>query len=422
MVAEWHSHPLKDGFRTSFKSLIIRFDLFLTQLYITHWQVHFVCYNDLLMRSRNVFWRNSSFDPRQIDGIQRMANLEIGAGLEQFVCPMQWMLFSILEFSTIISPFSGLLDKAYNLVGKMIHLAEEHLSFFLSNGLQYMTPLLISANDPWSIKLHWRISTSAIVSVFTLTRHISSGRLSLFNFLGSRRSFPCEKQRHEMLVFLSEHFTDSFLRCSTIEKRTYNIMTTVDRMHWLLESNCRFDLYTGHNNLIFRFDPISNVADISQTTLGKVPRWAVRLSAYTYTCIHVLGTGNFCADFLNLCTASRINLRLVCISFLPLSTGSDFEWPKSEGFLKAQTRLKDSKLSNTCLHTGSFLRVQDGTIWSSDEDSDLNFDFTQFPTPVAVNIGTQRRQLTFYDISAFGPPCLRIPKPSASPGFNDSLQ
>ena len=57
-----------------------------------------------------------------------------------------------------------------------------------------------------------------------------------------------------------------------------------------------FDLYTDHNNLIFLFDPLSVVADMSQTTLRKVLRWAVRLSLYQYTCFHITGEDNVWAD------------------------------------------------------------------------------------------------------------------------------
>lgn len=47
-----------------------------------------------------------------------------------------------------------------------------------------------------------------------------------------------------------------------------------------------------HNNLIFLFDPISVVSDMSQITLRKVLRWAVRLSVYNYTCFHIKGDDN----------------------------------------------------------------------------------------------------------------------------------
>lgn len=52
-------------------------------------------------------------------------------------------------------------------------------------------------------------------------------------------------------------------------------MATVDRMHCVLATTDGFDLLTDHHNLIFLFDPITVVHDLSQTTLRKVLRWTV---------------------------------------------------------------------------------------------------------------------------------------------------
>lgn len=148
-------------------------------------------------------------------------------------------------------------------------------------------------------------------------------------------------------------------------------MATVDRMHCLLASSREFDLYTDQNNLIFLFDPTSTLADLSQTTLRKILRWAVRLSAYSYTCIHVPGTDNVLADLLNRWTAPRIIRRLVSVPVLPSSSDPDFIWPSHECFVKSQKQSEDSKPSNTCLHEDGLLRVPHGTIWIPEEDSDL---------------------------------------------------
>lgn len=92
-------------------------------------------------------------------------------------------------------------------------------------------------------------------------------------------SLPWGKQRHESLVFLSVNCTDTTIRSSTIEKEAFVIMETTETMQCLLASDRGFDLYNDHNNLVFMFDPKSVIADISQRTLQKVLRWAVRLSA-----------------------------------------------------------------------------------------------------------------------------------------------
>lgn len=69
-------------------------------------------------------------------------------------------------------------------------------------------------------------------------------------------------------------------------------MATVDRMHWLATTVDGFDLCTDHNTLVFISDPLSVLPDLSQHALGKVLRWAVRLSFFNYVSIHIRGVDN----------------------------------------------------------------------------------------------------------------------------------
>ena len=114
-------------------------------------------------------------------------------------------------------------------------------------------------------------------------------------------------------------------------------MANLERMHWLLADPQGFDLYTDHNNLIYIFDPTSVVTDISQTTIQKVLRWAVRLSVYKYTCVHINGTDNVWADLLGHWSAPLPTIRrLVHAPELPSSSAEDFEWPTAVDLYKAQ--------------------------------------------------------------------------------------
>ena len=105
-----------------------------------------------------------------------------------------------------------------------------------------------------------------------------------------------EKQRHEPLAFLSGRFNSVQFGWSILEKEAYAILATLDRMYWIAATPDGFDLVTDHNNLIFLFDPLSVMPDMTQTSLRKVLRWAVRLSVYNYTCFHIKGTDNVWAD------------------------------------------------------------------------------------------------------------------------------
>lgn len=74
-------------------------------------------------------------------------------------------------------------------------------------------------------------------------------------------------QRYSPLTFLSGRVSESQLDCSTLEKEAYPIMTTVDHMHLVLGTSAGFDLFTDHHNLVFLFDPLAVVSELSQTDL-----------------------------------------------------------------------------------------------------------------------------------------------------------
>lgn len=64
--------------------------------------------------------------------------------------------------------------------------------------------------------------------------------------------------------------------------------------------------------------------DIGQGALRKVLRWAVRMSAYDFVCIHIRDVTNVWADLLTCWTALSTICRLVSIPPLPTSFADDF--------------------------------------------------------------------------------------------------
>lgn len=95
-------------------------------------------------------------------------------------------------------------------------------------------------------------------------------------------------------------------------------MAIVERIHWILATTDGLDLFTDHHNLIFLFGPLTVYSDHSQTSLRKVLRWAVHLSAYNCTGVHIKGVDKVWADLLGRCSAPAVIRRLVNIPiFLP---------------------------------------------------------------------------------------------------------
>lgn len=110
-------------------------------------------------------------------------------------------------------------------------------------------------------------------------------------------------------------------------------------MHWLAATPDGFDLHTDHNNLIFFFDSLSVLPDLSQKSLRKDLLWAVRLSMYTYTCFLINGDDKVWADLLTRWSTPLVTVRrLVSVPELPSFSLDYFEWPTLDGIVACRQR------------------------------------------------------------------------------------
>lgn len=183
-------------------------------------------------------------------------------------------------------------------------------------------------------------------------------------------SKPHSEQSHSALAFLSGRFNATQLGRSVLETEAFAVLATLERMHWLAATPSGFDLFTDHNNLIFLFDPLSVVPDMSQTTLRKVLRWAVRLSMYNYTCFHIKGTDNVWADLLGRWSVPKTVRRLVRIPELPRSSAEDFQWPTASVMADAQSLAATEHQPHLTL-IDKLWRNQNGALWTPDSAPDL---------------------------------------------------
>ena len=103
------------------------------------------------------------------------------------------------------------------------------------------------------------------------------GLVSSHNFFLQDLQKPHAERNHRPLPFCSGRFNGTQLGWSILEKESYDALTTLQRMHWLVSTSAGFDFYTDHNNLIFLFDSLSVVPDLTQNSVRKELRWAVRL-------------------------------------------------------------------------------------------------------------------------------------------------
>lgn len=145
-------------------------------------------------------------------------------------------------------------------------------------------------------------------------------------------------------------------------------MATIERVHWLASCPKGFDLFTDHNNLIFISDPLSLVPDLSQASMRKVIRWAVRRSIYYYECTHLSGVDSVWADLLSRWTKTPIIRRLIRIPPLVSASADDFEWPSPTSIAEEQS--KHTKPPNVQDNDG-LLVTPSNKIWIPQEATDL---------------------------------------------------
>lgn len=310
------------------------------------------------------------FDPRRLEGIQNMEEPATGSQLQQFVCAMQWMRNAIPNFSNLVRPLMELLEIVYERAGKRTKISSAKIKL---------------SEIGWSQehRLVFEQCKAALANQVTLAHRDVSKRLCVYTdacdtvWSGVITQVPYEDltnrhddQRHEPLAFLSGHFSGSQLRWSIIEKEAYAVMATSDRMHWLLATPDGFDLYTDHHNLIFLFDPLAVVPDLSISSLRKVLRWAVRLSMYNYTCVHIKGIDNVWADIIGRWTHPITIRRLVEIPELPSSSSSDFDWPSRSEVHAVQMTYETIRPKNLALEDNLW-KYPDGATWIPNDSIDM---------------------------------------------------
>lgn len=168
-------------------------------------------------------------------------------------------------------------------------------------------------------------------------------------------------------------------------------MKTVSKMYWLLVCGHGSVLYTDCNNLVFLFDPISFSADLLQTTLQKVLRLTVKLSAYSYTCIHEPGTDNVLADLLGPWTAPRVLRCLVSVPVLSSSNVPDFDCPKLNDLAASRHTDELDRKEGLSLNGSGLFVGKSRAIWIPVNVSTYSFFFALYPILSQVDTAPQQQ-------------------------------
>ena len=311
------------------------------------------------------------YDPRRLDGLLSMEPPTTGANLQQFICALQWVKQGIPNFSELILPLHDFMEHIYGLT---------------SNRTKRSVSRIQLKKHGWGNKEldAFESCKQALANQVTLAHRDPTQRLCVYtdasDFVWSGIvtqvpsndvSKPYKEQRHAPIAFLSGQFDATQLGWSTLEKEAFAVMNTLDRMHWLVSTIEGFDLFTDHNNLVFLFDPLAVVPDLSQTSLRKVLRWAVKLSIYNYICYHIKGEDNVWADLLTRWSTGKTTIRrLVHIPELCSSCSEDFDWPTLTNVADVQKKVLSSKPEGLTKTEGLWT-FNASTVWIPNDASDL---------------------------------------------------
>ena len=311
------------------------------------------------------------YDPRRLDGLLTMEPPTTGGHLQQFLCALQWLKQGIPNFTELVSPLHEFMERIYSKIGKRTKRA--------------VARVLLSDHGWGTNELkEFEDCKKGLANQVTLAHRDCTQRLCVYTDASDMAwsgiltqipepdiSKPHKEQRHSPIAFLSGRFDKTQLGWPIIEKEAFAVMNTLDRMHWVVATPEGFDLYTDHNNLIFLFDPLAVVHDMSQTTLRKVLRWAVKLSVYNYTCFHIKGEDNVWADLMTRWSQPSMTVRrLVHIPELPSSCNTEFEWPVPCEIAKVQEEHKSVRPDYLTLQDDLWIDSQ-SRIWVPDDASDL---------------------------------------------------
>jgi len=233
-------------------------------------------------------------DPSRLQALLNMNPPNTGAELQQFLCAANWMRTVIPEFTKLTAVLADILEEVYARAGKRTR--------------QSVSKVKVSLKDTsWScthVEAFEKIKLALEQSV-TLAHPDPEKLLCLFtdasetHWSGVLTQIPAsevneeiQNQGHEPLSFLSGTFKGSSSRWSTPEKEAFAIVECVTRLDYFLLGANGFHLFTDHKNLVFIFNPMSSNLNLSRHVASKIERWAMKLTAFRYTIVHIPGDDN----------------------------------------------------------------------------------------------------------------------------------
>lgn len=268
-----------------------------------------------------------------------------GGQLQGFVCAMQWLSSAIPQFQDLLADLSTFLETVYTSVSKQTKPAVSRgslagLRLTATHTAAFEACKNTTANR---VTLAHRYETERLCINTNASDSHCSGIIT--QVPRDQLSLPYAEQSHEPLAFHSSRFSTTHLGWLAVENEAFVVLASIERSHCLASCSDGFDLYTDHSNMIFIFDPLSVAPNLRQAAVRKVLRWAVRLSAYKYVCLHIKGEDCVWAVMPTRWSIPLTIRHLVSITLLP-TTIQDFKWPALNAVQESQGKHATSRSTN----------------------------------------------------------------------------
>ena len=316
------------------------------------------------------------FDPRRLSGLKEMNTPTNGAELQQFITSINWMRQAIPNYNHITAPLYDILEEVYQHSGKRTKRAakkvklkdtswnQKHEECFRQVQQSLREAVKLAIYDPKQrLCLFTDASDSHWASVLTQVPNEDLEK-------------PFEEQRHSPLAFLSGNFKGSSANWSVPEKEGYSIVASMTKLDYLTMCQNGVSIFTDHRNLLYIFNPLGQDASVSKHIVSKLSRWAMKLSAFTYSIHHIPGENNVWADMLTRWTKNNV-YTVHNLYYAPLHTAmkEPISWPDGKEILASQEKYRNEaerlKLETDDIGLNRYQSTN--AIWIPSKDNLLQF-------------------------------------------------
>ncbi|ETL83427.1 hypothetical protein L917_16625 [Phytophthora nicotianae] len=231
-------------------------------------------------------------DPARIEALRAMPYPSTAGELQQFICAINWMRESLVDYARQVAPLQRKLDDALASTRRTKRVAAgiaiefdaaEKVAF---DHVKDMLATAVTLDFPDDSATSCLLTDASDVGWAVIVTQVQDFDIKV----------PLQDQQHRLIECLSGTFTGSQLNWTVIEKAAFPIAFACDKLDYLLLRPQGFRMFCDHRNLIHVFAPDEHV---KKHVKGKLLRWAMKLMNFTYIIEHIAGPHNFWADMIS---------------------------------------------------------------------------------------------------------------------------